>query len=137
RYQAIKVLSSLRAGRGLANAVLNVLPLPHRFRERGAKFRRLLDLAPRDWAWASQSYFSPEDWRALCPSVPLDDVVARHREVCDRALGRGAGILDAVAATDRELFLSGLNLMYADRASMHASVELRVPFLGEPVVSTA
>ncbi len=31
--------------------------------------------------------------------------------------------------TDTRLFLSGLNLAYTDRASMAASVEVRVPFL--------
>ena len=36
----------------------------------------------------------------------------------------------------RRLFLPGLNLAYTDRASMAASVEVRVPFV-DPVVARA
>ena len=37
---------------------------------------------------------------------------------------------------DTRLFLPGLNLAYTDRASMAASVEVRVPFV-DPVVAQA
>ncbi|MCZ0999088.1 asparagine synthase C-terminal domain-containing protein [Streptomyces mirabilis] len=47
-----------------------------------------------------------------------------------RRVGRGRDALSALAECDRRLFLPGLNLLYGDRASMRASVELRVPFLG-------
>ena len=37
---------------------------------------------------------------------------------------------------DARLFLPGLNLAYTDRASMAASIEVRVPFV-DPVVAAA
>ncbi|MFD0505301.1 asparagine synthase-related protein [Streptomyces chiangmaiensis] len=57
----------------------------------------------------------------------------------DRRHGARCGwdALAALAECDRRLFLPGLNLLYGDRASMRASVELRVPFLGEPVVAAS
>ena len=39
--------------------------------------------------------------------------------------------------TDMHLFMVGLNLTYTDRASMAASVEVRVPFIDREVVQTA
>ena len=39
--------------------------------------------------------------------------------------------------TDMRLFMVGLNLTYTDRASMAASVEVRVPFIDREVVQTA
>jgi asparagine synthase (glutamine-hydrolysing) len=69
--------------------------------------------------------------------VELDEVTAAHRDIVDPLLAAGASPLSAVAECDRRLFLPGLNLLYADRASMRASVELRVPFLGEPVIASA
>jgi asparagine synthase (glutamine-hydrolysing) len=39
--------------------------------------------------------------------------------------------------TDIQLFMQGLNLTYTDRASMAASVEVRVPFIDREVVTLA
>ncbi|MFF3687060.1 asparagine synthase-related protein [Streptomyces sp. NPDC002187] len=78
--------------------------------------------APGTGRGAGQACFTAAEWKALAPKVELDEVTAAHH---------------AVAECDRKLFLPGLNLLYGDRASMRASVELRVPFLGEPVVATA
>lgn len=137
RYQAIKALSRVRAGGPVLRRLLSLVPLSRRLRERAVKFERMLEATPADWLWVSQSYFGPDTWRQLFPSVPLDAVVATHRRAGDAALAGGASLLEAAAQVDSELFLPGLNLMYADRASMHASIELRVPFLGEPVRSAA
>ena len=138
RYQAIKALEGAGRSRRVMRAALPSVPMPARLRERVAKLNRLLHAAPNDWPWVSQSYYSAGDWPQLSPDVALDQVVCRHREVTEAAIREGGGsLLEAAARTDRELFLPGLNLMYADRASMHASVELRVPFLGEPVVAAA
>lgn len=137
RYQAIKVLSRIPKGsRRLVGRVASSR-LPRRYRERAVKFHRLLSADPADWCWVSQSYFGPRDWQLLSPTIGLEAVVARHRGLAHQALAEGNSLLETAAAVDRQLFLPGLNLMYADRASMHASVELRVPFLGEPVLSAA
>lgn len=137
RYQAIKALSSARHAVPLFRRLISALPLSRRLRERAAKFDRMLRARPSDWLWMSQSYFGPDSWSHLFPSIPLDEVVATHRRVGEEALAGGASLLEAAAHVDGVLFLPGLNLMYADRASMHSSVELRVPFLGEPVRAAA
>ncbi|MFJ9902539.1 asparagine synthetase B family protein [Streptomyces sp. NPDC101152] len=137
RYQAVLLLQRLPAWARPALGATAVVPRPRRYRARADKFGRLLQLGPRDWSWATQAYYSGREWAALSPLVGLDAVTGRHREVAGGVLDAGGTPLAALAECDRRLFLPGLNLLYGDRASMRASVELRVPFLGEPVVAAA
>lgn len=60
-----------------------------------------------------------EEHDALYASCPLADPV------------------DRMTFTDTQWFLEGLNLAYTDRASMAASVEVRVPFVDPQVASAA
>lgn len=137
RYQAVQALQRLHPRARSAAARLGKVPLPRRYRERGDKFRRLLALDPVDWSWATQSYFGPKEWSQLAPNITLESLVTEHRATAAEVRDNGGSPLEAQAACDRKLFLPGLNLCYADRASMRASVELRVPFLSEAVASTA
>jgi asparagine synthase (glutamine-hydrolysing) len=133
----VLLLQRLPAWARPALGATTVVPGPRRYRGRADKFGRLLQLGPRDWSWASQAYYSGREWAALSPLVGLEAVTERHREVAGGVLDAGGTPLSALAECDRRLFLPGLNLLYGDRASMRASVELRVPFLGEPVVAAA
>lgn len=137
RYQAIKALDLVAPARKGLGTLLGHAPMPLRLRERAGKFERLLRADPSDWPWVSQSYYSADTYQRLVPGVPLADVVTQHRDLAQQAMARGATPLEAAAVVDRSLFLPGLNLMYADRASMAASVELRVPFLGDQVHAAA
>jgi asparagine synthase (glutamine-hydrolysing) len=137
RYQAVRLLQRIPVSARRLFGRASEGPVPTRFRERVDKLGRMCVLSPRDWAWGSQAYFSAEEWAQLAPKVDLDEVTAAHRDIVDPLLTAGASPLSAVAECDRRLFLPGLNLLYADRASMRASVELRVPFLGEPVIASA
>jgi asparagine synthase (glutamine-hydrolysing) len=137
RHQAIKALQRIPASVRRTLASSRHWPVPRRFRERANKLARLAGYSPADWAWASQSYFSERDWGRLCPEVSLDEVAEPHRSLAASVLRRGGTPLQAAATCDRALFLPGLNLLYADKASMRSSVELRVPFLSEPVTSAA
>ncbi|MEU6505634.1 asparagine synthase-related protein [Streptomyces sp. NPDC046942] len=137
RYQAVLLLQRLPAWVRPALGATALVPPPRRYRGRADKFGRLLQLGARDWSWATQSYYSGQEWATLSPLVGLDAVTERHREVADAVLDAGGTPLAALAECDRRLFLPGLNLLYGDRASMRAGVELRVPFLGESVVATA
>lgn len=137
RYQAVKVLEALGSTRRPLASALRHFPAPARLRERSAKFERLLGAPREDWAWVAQSYYTEAALHRLAPDVHTRDVLQEHRKLAHRSLSRGATALDYVADVDRALFLPGLNLMYADRASMAASVELRVPFLGDPAVAVA
>ncbi|MCF1506626.1 asparagine synthetase B family protein [Streptomyces glomeratus] len=137
RYQAVWLLQRFPAWARPALGATSAVPAARRYRGRVDKFGRLLQLGALDWSWATQAYYSGREWAALSPLVGLDAVTERHREVAGTVLNAGGTPLAALAECDRRLFLPGLNLLYADRASMRASVELRVPFLGEPVVAAA
>ena len=64
----------------------------------------------------------------------VDDVVGEHRRIYqDNAL---PDEINRMCLADTRMFLPGLNLAYTDRASMAASVEVRVPFV-DPVVARA
>jgi asparagine synthase (glutamine-hydrolysing) len=61
-------------------------------------------------------------------------VVAEHAAIYnDNAL---TDEINRMCLADSRLFMPGLNLAYTDRASMAASVEVRVPFI-DPVVAAA
>ncbi|MFJ7904056.1 asparagine synthetase B family protein [Streptomyces sp. NPDC096198] len=137
RYQAVWLLQRLPAWARPALGATGAIPAPRRYRGRADKFERLLRLDALDWSWATQAYYGGREWAALSPLAGLDEVTERHREVAGAVLDAGGTPLAALAECDRRLFLPGLNLLYADRASMRAGVELRVPFLGEPVVAAA
>ena len=80
--------------------------------------RTLADLLSPDLAPARRRRSSP----STTPSTPtrsLDDPINR------------------MCLADTRLFLPGLNLAYTDRASMAASVEVRVPFVDPTVVAAA
>jgi asparagine synthase (glutamine-hydrolysing) len=61
-------------------------------------------------------------------------VLNNHHSLYRR--GDLADHVNRMCLTDAQLFLPGLNLAYTDRASMAASIEVRVPFV-DPVVAAA
>jgi asparagine synthase (glutamine-hydrolysing) len=64
----------------------------------------------------------------------VDQVIDGHRDIyTDNDLHDE---VNRMCLADARLFLPGLNLAYTDRASMAASVEVRVPFV-DPVVARA
>jgi asparagine synthase (glutamine-hydrolysing) len=64
----------------------------------------------------------------------VDQVIGQHSDIYhDNSL---ADEVNRMCLADARLFLTGLNLAYTDRASMAASVEVRVPFV-DPVVAQA
>ncbi|NML20611.1 asparagine synthase (glutamine-hydrolyzing) [Pseudoflavitalea sp. G-6-1-2] len=50
---------------------------------------------------------------------------------------RKGELINQICHTDLHMFMQGLNLSYTDKASMAASVEVRVPFIDRLVVETA
>jgi asparagine synthase (glutamine-hydrolysing) len=59
----------------------------------------------------------------------------RYAELAERV--RGASLLTQLTYLDTKLFLTGLNLLYSDKAAMAAAVELRPPLLDVEVVEFA
>jgi asparagine synthase (glutamine-hydrolysing) len=85
----------------------------------------------------SYTLYDPAELAALI-SPDLDryvaQVVGEHSDVYhDNAL---PDEINRMCLADARMFLPGLNLAYTDRASMAASVEVRVPFV-DPVVARA
>jgi len=71
--------------------------------------------------------------KELSPLV--DEVIEEHDQVyLDSGLGDQ---INRMCLADSRMFLPGLNLAYTDRASMAASVEVRVPFVDPHVVRAA
>jgi asparagine synthase (glutamine-hydrolysing) len=85
----------------------------------------------------SYTLYDPDGLAALVsPDLAgrVDQVIEQHSAVYnDNAL---ADEVNRMCLADSRLFLTGLNLTYTDRASMAASVEVRVPFV-DPVVARA
>jgi asparagine synthase (glutamine-hydrolysing) len=85
----------------------------------------------------SYTLYDPDELGALLNpdlSGHVDQVVAEHADIYhDNSL---ADEVNRMCLADSRLFLPGLNLAYTDRASMAASVEVRVPFV-DPVVARA
>ena len=85
----------------------------------------------------SYTLYDPAELAALVsPDLAghVDQVIGEHSEIYNDNSLRRRGQPDVPGR--RALFLPGLNLAYTDRASMAASVEVRVPFV-DPVVARA
>jgi asparagine synthase (glutamine-hydrolysing) len=85
----------------------------------------------------SYTMYDPAELAALVSpdlSGYVDQVIAEHGEIYhDNSL---EDEVNRMCLADTRLFLPGLNLSYSDRASMAASVEVRVPFV-DPLVAQA
>ncbi len=85
----------------------------------------------------SYTLYDPDELGALLSpdlSGHVDQVISEHSDIYyDNSLGDE---VNRMCLADTRLFLPGLNLAYTDRASMAASVEVRVPFV-DPVVARA
>jgi len=85
----------------------------------------------------SYTLYDPDELTALVgPDLAgqVGDVLDEHAAIYqDNALDDE---INRMCLADTRLFMAGLNLTYTDRASMAASVEVRVPFV-DPVVAQA
>lgn len=119
--------------------------LPVKIFNRGFKLgrwaKRFMSFAtmPVDKAYMrSYSYYDNEDLKALLkPELwPQIDVInAEHNAIFMSKFKDDT--INRICYTDINMFMLGLNLTYSDRASMAASVEVRVPFIDKHVVSKA
>jgi asparagine synthase (glutamine-hydrolysing) len=85
----------------------------------------------------SYTLYDPEDLTALAGQElqsQVADVVEQHRAIYDD--NDLDDEVNRMCLADTRLFMAGLNLAYTDRASMAASVEVRVPFV-DPIVAQA
>lgn len=128
--------------RGSVRSVVNRMPVTARGRglrhARWAKrFLTFADLPEEPRYRRSYTLYDPDELKALIsPELAghVDQILAEHSEIYhDNAL---SDEVNRMCLADTRLFLPGLNLAYTDRASMAASVEVRVPFV-DPIVAEA
>jgi asparagine synthase (glutamine-hydrolysing) len=101
------------------------------------RFLTFADLPEEPRFRRSYTLYDPGDLVALVSqdlAGHVDRVIEQHAEIYnDNSL---QDEVNRMCLADSRLFLAGLNLAYTDRASMAASVEVRVPFV-DPLVAQA
>ena len=101
------------------------------------RFLTFAELAEEPGFRRSYTLYEPDELASLVsPDLAgcVDQLVEEHADIYnDNAL---EDEVNRMCLADARLFLPGLNLAYTDRASMAASVEVRVPFV-DPVVASA
>jgi asparagine synthase (glutamine-hydrolysing) len=132
-----KIIKNIAAG------IVNILPV--KILGKGFKFgrwsKRFISFAtlPTDEAYMrSYSYYDTIELKELLKEeyLPAIDKVKQEHKTIFNSKYKG-DIINQMCNTDIQMFMLGLNLTYTDRASMAASVEVRVPFIDKIMVTTA
>ena len=76
-----------------------------------------------------QGLLTPAYWPAI------DEINDEHKRIFDAKFKDDS--INRICNTDLSMFMLGLNITYTDRASMAASVEVRVPFIDKLVITKA
>lgn len=119
--------------------------LPIEFNGRGITLvrwaKRFLSFAslPFDESYmSSYSYYSKNELFELFNSKyynGIENLYTQHRQIFNQQYNND--VINQICHTDIQMFMQGLNLTYSDRASMAASIELRVPFIDKEVIQFA
>jgi asparagine synthase (glutamine-hydrolysing) len=129
--------------RGPARLAVNSLPVSigHRglrYPRWAKRFMTFAELPEEARFRRSYTLYDPESLTALVgPELggQVTDVIDEHAAIYnDNALDDE---VNRMCLADARLFMAGLNLTYTDRASMAASVEVRVPFVDKVVTQAA
>jgi asparagine synthase (glutamine-hydrolysing) len=124
---------------------LLVNKLPVKLFGKGFKFgrwaKRFLSFAtlPTDEAYMrSYSYYDSKELKELLKNEysPAVDILNNEHKALFNSKYNG-DVINQICNTDISMFMLGLNLTYSDRASMAASVEVRVPFIDKIMISEA
>jgi asparagine synthase (glutamine-hydrolysing) len=102
------------------------------------RFLSFAELSPEEAYMRSYSYYNGKELQELFVadiSTYYGELREQHKQFyTDNEFDEP---INKMCYTDMHLFMTGLNLTYTDRASMAASVEVRVPFIDREVVQTA
>ncbi len=119
--------------------------IPVRIGNRGVKpvrwakrFLSFVDLPESDAYMRSYSYYDEDALNNLFVkdmSNEINRLYNDHRQVFHSLSDKS--VINQMCYTDMHMFMQGLNLTYTDRASMAASVEVRVPFIDTHVAKLA
>jgi asparagine synthase (glutamine-hydrolysing) len=86
----------------------------------------------------SYSYYPPESLKHLFKDKynrEIDQMIKDHNQLFTKSFEND--IHNQMCNTDIKMFMNGLNLTYSDRASMMASVEVRVPYIDKEIIEYA
>lgn len=102
------------------------------------RFQSFADLSAEESYMRSYSYYNQRELQGLFK----ENIDASYEWLRDQHKGyfnekADQGPINQMCNTDIHMFMQGLNLTYTDRASMAASVEVRVPFIDRKVVELA
>lgn len=106
------------------------------------KFTKAAAVEPAEAYLDMLSYFGPSEQRKLFTQdfyaeYCKEDVYQHHREFMNSPQLIDQPLLSRLQYMDFKTFLPCLNLMYTDKMSMAASIEVRVPYLDESLVADA
>lgn len=123
--------------------LVNILPV--KISGKGFKFgrwaKRFMSFAtmPINNAYMrSYSYYDTNQLKDLLTNTywpGIEAINKEHEKIFNSKFEKDS--INRICNTDINMFMLGLNLTYSDRASMAASVEVRVPFIDRLVVSKA
>jgi len=102
------------------------------------RFLSFAELSPEEAYMQSYSYYSGQELQQLFTqdiSQPYQVLREEHKHYYTD--NDYTDPINKMCNADIHLFMTGLNLTYTDRASMAASVEVRVPFIDKEVVEMA
>jgi len=141
---ALKYQNVPKPLRSLVNATTNALPV--KIGNKGLKsvrwsqrFLTFANLSPADAYQRSYSYYNSNDLNNLFTkdvTSQTREIISSHRYIFNEVY-EDKDYINKMCYTDMHYFMQGLNLTYTDRASMAASVEVRVPFIDKEVVELA
>jgi asparagine synthase (glutamine-hydrolysing) len=102
------------------------------------RFLSFAGLSPEEAYMRSYSYYDDKELQELF----RDDISKEYAQLRQQHKSFYTGNqytddINKMCYTDVHLFMTGLNLTYTDRASMAASVEVRVPFIDREIVQMA
>ncbi|MCH8234456.1 MAG: asparagine synthase (glutamine-hydrolyzing) [Bacteroidetes bacterium] len=102
------------------------------------RFESFANLPEPDAYMRSYSYYDEDALDSLFVedmSNEINQLYNDHRQIFHSLSDKD--VINRMCYTDMQMFMQGLNLTYTDRASMAASVEVRVPFIDTHVVKLA
>jgi asparagine synthase (glutamine-hydrolysing) len=129
--------------RALVRSTVNRLPVSAagrglRYARWAKRFLTFAELPEEPRFRRSYTLYDPDELAALVsPDLVgcIDQIIEEHSDIYyDNAL---EDPINRMCLADTRMFLPGLNLAYTDRASMAASVEVRVPFVDPVMVHAA
>lgn len=129
--------------KNMVNAGTNILPV--KFAGKGVKLTRwakrflsFASLPVEESYMRSYSYYAQNNYSGLMShdyTAEYNLIRNEHAKFFNQAYEND--VINQVCNTDLNMFMRGLNLTYSDRASMAASVEVRVPFIDKEFTSLA